>query len=383
MRKTSLSIILPLLLLAIFIPAVAKAFEIKSGDVINIKASEVVDGNLYIGGSMVTVDANINGDVFCAGQTININGNVAGDIICAGETINVNGEVGGNVRIAGQHLSINNKVARNVNILGNNLNIGSNADIGWDLMAFGANISMAGKVGSYLHGGGANLFVSGEVGKDIKFDVDKNLTITDGAIINGNVNYSSTCCDASIADGAVKGEVVRREAGYTTKPKVSFYKLVIGWGIARGIAMLSAILIGLVFILVSRKQSMELTELMSKKFWTAIGIGAIILFLVPIASIILLITVIGIPLAIICLLGWIIFILISKVFVGLMVGQWIMDKWFKANRNKKFYLFWSLVVGVIVCWILFSLPFIGWVLTLIAMLWGIGGIVLAKKKTIS
>ena len=84
-RKTRILNLLTLFVLALFIlvPA-ASAYDGRGGENVVIGKDEVIDDDLFVGGSTVTVDGTVNGDLITAGQTVTINGKVTGNVIAAG-----------------------------------------------------------------------------------------------------------------------------------------------------------------------------------------------------------------------------------------------------------------------------------------------------------
>jgi hypothetical protein len=104
-------------------------------------------------------------------------------------------------------------------------------------------------------------------------------------------------------------------------------------------------------------------------------LGVLVLFGVPIAAIIVCVTVIGLLVGISTLLLWIVVLMASQIVVGTIVGQWIMGR---AGE------FWPLVarmaVGVILVRVVTSVPFIGGWAKFVVILWGMGAISLALYR---
>jgi len=377
MTKTRILIIFAFVLF-LALPLTAKAFEIKSGNTIYVAEEEIIKGNLYAGGNIITVDGTIEGDVICGGQTININGTVEGDVICGGQTININGTVNGNIRVAGNSINLNGRVARNAMAFGQQINLGNKADVGWSLLIAGQKGEIRGKIGNDLYGGASEITIAGEVGNDVRLKLDnskdKSLIITSGASIGGDVTYTSKN-DASIADDTlIAGEVVHN------LPKVKNYRkgILKGWAAGKIYSIFASLAIGLVLISLWRKQTLELTDKMLKKIGPSIGWGVIAMFLTPIISIILCFTIIGIPLAIILMAIWLIVMVIGKILVGILVGRSILSKLWPKKKDS---LIWAMIIGIIIVKIIFSIPFVGWILALIAIWWGLGGIWLQFRKS--
>jgi len=52
----------------------------------------------------------------------------------------------------------------------------------------------------------------------------------------------------------------------------------------------------------------------------------------------------------------------------------------KIWHKKKDSLIWAMIVGVVIMWFIFCIPIIGWILALVAIWWGLGGIWLHFKN---
>ena len=117
---------------------------------------------------------------------------------------------------------------------------------------------------------------------------------------------------------------------------------------------------------------------MLKNTGPAIGWGAVLMFLTPIVALLLFITLIGIPLSIIILALWFIALYLSKIIIGILVGRGILEK-LLPKKNKS--LIWAMIIGVIIVWMITSLPLIGWLFCLTAIWWALGGMWLYYKKS--
>lgn len=377
MTKTRLLLIACFAFLLI-VPLTAKAFDIKTGDSIYVAKDQTIEGNLYAAGASITVDGTVTGDVICAGQSVNINGTVEGDVICvAAQAVNINGAVNGSVRAAGNSININGQVARNVMAFGAAVSLGREASVGWDMLIGAATGEIRGKVGRDLYGGASAVTIAGEVGKDVRLKMDSQkpdksgLTIIDEAKIGGNVVYTDKN-EALIAGNAViAGEITRNQ------PKLAKEKTVMAWAWGRLYSIFSALVIGLVLISLWGKQIKKLTDNMLDKIGTSIGWGAVIMFLTPIIAILLLITFIGIPLAFLLIGVWLIALFISKILVGILIGRSLLEKFWTKKKDS---LIWAMIIGIVIAWIIFSTPVIGWLLSLVALWWGLGGIWLYFKS---
>ncbi len=359
-----------LFLALVFLPiGAAKAMDTKTGDSIYIAKDEIVSGNLYAAGNTITVDGNINGDLIAAAQTININGRIEGDIIVAAQNININGEVGGNVRVAGTAITLNNSVARNVTIFGANVVLGNNSNVGWDVFAMGSVLEARGNINGGLSGNAGKALISGKIGKDINLTLGKNnanesLIIAPETIIGGNLIYTAKN-PAQISDKINIGGKIEQKI-----PQTKDVNWLAVWSLAKTYSIFSTLVVGLVLIFLGKKAIPKTINKIKEKSFHALVPGLIIMFILPPLALLLAFTLIGIPLALIVLIWWFIALYVSKIFTAVFVGQLIFKKLIKKDDEQ---LIWSLIIGVFVCWLLFAIPFVGWIISLIAIWLGLGG----------
>ena len=117
-----------------------------------------------------------------------------------------------------------------------------------------------------------------------------------------------------------------------------------------------------------------------KKPWPAVGWGTLVLLATMPLAILLLFTVVGIPLALLLVLLWLLAILFAKFFVGFTVGNAVL-KWLK--RSDKKYVpkaYWALVLGLILYYLLRLVPFIGIFVRLATTIVGIGIMLTLYKR---
>ena len=366
--------------LLLILPSTVLAFSVNTNNTVFIGENDVIEGNLYAAGQSITVDGHVKGDIFCAGRTVIVNGLVDGDVICVAEAIVINGEVGGSVRVAGNAVSINSNVARNVQAVGASVTLSSEANVGWDMFLAGVFGEIHGKVNGDLHGVVEQLIINGEIGKDVRVRLCKEchdtktmpLVVNKDAVIHGNLYYTSSKA-GSIKEGAtINGETGFSFSDKKHKKHTAFAS---AWEIL--FSVFSSLLIGLVLISFWRKEIKDLTNKMLAKKGASIGWGAIVMFLTPIIALILLFTLIGIPLAAILIGVWLIAICISKILVGILIGRSMLEKFYQSKKDS---LIIAMIIGVTILCLLSTIPFIGWIICLTAIWWGLGGIYFHFKK---
>jgi hypothetical protein len=134
-------------------PAAAK---LRTGDRITISGDETVPHDLYVVGGEVRHDGRVEGDLVVSGGQIDVDGPVTGDLLVAGGTVRVNGPVGGAVRIAGGQATLTGDVGKDVAFAGGSLAIAPTARVGGDLLLGAGQAAVAGTVaGDVLGSAGA------------------------------------------------------------------------------------------------------------------------------------------------------------------------------------------------------------------------------------
>lgn len=380
MKKTSQIFLLSLALFLISSQA-TKAFETKSAENVSLKKEDVINGSLYAAGNTITIDGNIKGDLFCAAETLTINGKIDGDVVCAASTIIFNGQAEGSTRLAGQTINVNGQIRHNLQALAETTNLSEKATVGWEMFILSDNAKVDGTVSGDLHGALNSIIINGQIGKDVKLrlgnekGINPPLVVSEKAKIQGNLFYVSKTPGDISPLAQVKGQVSYSPPNKNTNDN-SFFT--IAW--KELIAIFSAFIIGLVLISLWREPIISITDNMTTNKGLAISAGAIVLFLTPIISVILIFTIIGLPLALIILCLWIIALYISKIICGILIGRLFLKK---INKTESSSLIWAMISGITLLYVLMALPFIDWLVSLLAIIWGLGGLYFYIKKGIT
>ena len=103
--------------------------------------------------------------------------------------------------------------------------------------------------------------------------------------------------------------------------------------------------------------------------------GFLFLISVPIIVVLLAVTLVGIPLAILLFVAFIFMLLFAKIFTAVAFGSWVLQK-FGQKQNPYF----SLTVGLLLLSVLKLIPFLGMVLSLVITLFGLGAYAISKRN---
>jgi hypothetical protein len=359
------------ILSALTFVGVTNAQSFKTGNTITVAANEVVDGMLFAGGNAVDIAGTVNGDVYCAGQSISISGVIQGDVFCAGQTITISGQVDGSVRLAGQNVTLSGTIGNSATIASQNLSIESKSTINRDLLGASQNITINGTIQRDILIGSENLAINGDIKRNVGGEI-KTITVGSTGNVGGNVEYTGTS-DPIINDGGkIVGTVKRTEptkeeqaAGETSASSIisSF-----------AFSLLTMLAIGFILVALFRHILDDASSSTIQKPGKAALVGFLTSISLPILIIILFISMIGVPIAIITILIWIAILMICGPFVGYMLGQVILKNT-KYNQPA-----WAILLGILVLNVLYIIPILGFITLLAVGVFGTGMILIQGKR---
>lgn len=198
-------------------------------------------------------------------------------------------------------------------------------------------------------------------------------------MINGNLKYDSA--QESIANNTpqVSGVVEFTKISTSeTVPKMdlglSFGKL-FAFGSIVSIMKLFCWLVGAAFIMwLFRKQANLVVTQGSQNFGWELLRGLVMFIVIPIVTLLLLFTVVGIFVGSILGISFALMIMLAKVLGGLILGVLVFALFDKEKSKKvKFELTWaSALAGVTLFWLVGLIPFIGWLVRLVFILAALG-----------
>jgi len=359
-----------LLFFSILLPPLIQGIELKGGENMVIPESTLIQDDYFVSGNNIKFSGKVEGDFVSASQTLTSKGTVGGNLMSAGRDLDITGEVGGSFWGAAQNISFNGRLKRNFLGFAQSINLKEGSEVGGDVIAFCGELKVSGKIDKGLRGGVGSLVISGIVNGDVNVKADE-ISIMPDAKINGNLHYKSKK-EARIEKGAqIIGET--KWTKITPKKKKGLTPGKFFW---QFLFLCASFLTGLFMLLVAGKQLKAAKEAVFKDFLKNLGLGFVFVICVPIAIVILLFTVIGIPISIIVLFAYLVLFYIAKIFVGYALGEKVLQL-FKTNGIPAPVL--SLLVGLVILYILFLIPYFHWIFCLLALFVGFGCVFQAKK----
>lgn len=315
------SIIILSFILILFLPSNVAALKMVSGD--QVRVDSPLEDDIFATGGTIDINAPVDG-VVIAGGNININAPVNGDVFVAGGQISVNSDVKGKIVAAGGNIDIKGN-SKNVVIAGGNINIHSTAVIGRDAVISGGNVNNAGRVNG-------NLTVRAE---------------------NFQNTGSSGSVDFIKSEGAQSQRII---------------------GIFRILITLGFLILGIIFLKLFPVQFLKVEEEIRKSSLLKAAAGFVLIIVSAVVIMLVAVTVIGLPIAAILAMLFIIALMLSTIFVSFSAGKKILG----LLKLKAGYT-WIFVAGFIILNLLFGIPYVGGLIQIVAISLGFGAVYYALR----
>lgn len=363
--KLLLGVIAAVGILSIALSSSVGAQTFRSGTNTSVGSAEVIDGTLFVSGRTVEVAAEVNGDLYCGGLNITITGKVNGDVICAGQTVQITGEVDGDIRIAGQTVTLQGRVTGSATILAQSFILDSKGEIGRDVVLGSSDATLNGTIGRDIVLGGEAVVVSGTVGRNVTGSAT-TLSIEKSAKITGKIDYTSKNQIQKDDQATVGGTITWHQSDANDRSKRgAALGFNVGWLLYCLIAML---LLTLVLLGLFPRLFRIFSDRALANPFKPLLVGLTASIVVPIIVIILLITAVGVPLALFLGVAWLLILLASGPVSGFYIGRQVLPK----SQN----LFGVGLAGSSLLLLLYFVPFVGFIAMLLGLWLGSGVIVL-------
>ena len=357
--------------LLVLLPLAASAAQFRADEQTSLGSGETIQGNLYMAGGNVSSAGTVRGDLVTAGGNLIVSGPIANDLLIAGGSVTVTGDIGGDARVAGGNITVQGKVAGDVIVGGGQVNI-AGAGVGGDVLIGGGSIVITAPVNGNIKIGGGQVTIDAPIKGNVEIKAEK-VTLGSQAVITGNFTYTAS-------------EQAKTEAGAVVQGKTTFtkYERAEASGAAIAAFFTLALLVKFLMILVGAfaflwifpRYMRELVTDFATDPVSNLGRGFITFIVMPIASILLFITIIGLPLGMLGFLGFIAFVifaaLVSPIVVGALIHKWI---WKPAGYEVNWK---TALLGVVVYFLIGLVPFIGGLVKFFVILIVLG--VAAKMK---
>lgn len=329
--------------------------DVAVAEVVLVREGDVVDEDLYAAAAEVVVEGDVQGDLLVLARQLRVTGTVQGDILGTVGGAVIGGEVGGSVRLAAGEIVADGTIADDLAALGGSVEL--EGEVGRDVLGMGGSLSLRGSVERALRGNFRSIRLDGRVGGDVEVAVE-DLRVGPSAVVAGKLAYRPGG-PASISGAAeIGGELIER-GGNPVNIRVRAAQFLV-----RMLGFLAFVVTGLALLLISTRAAAAAVEAAVLHPWRSGLLGFAGLALSPVLAVLLALTVVGLPIALLLLSIWAFGLFAGPVPAVAALGQRLL----RGRRG----LFGGFVLGAPVWGALLLVPYAGPLVYLVFLVWGMG-----------
>jgi cytoskeletal protein CcmA (bactofilin family) len=320
----------------------------------HLAPGQAVEGDAFVAGGQVALQAAVNGDAVLSGATVTVSAPVGDDLYATGGSVLLASAVNGNARFAGADVEVSRagSVAGKATIAARHALV--TGRVGRQLVIFADTARIDGHVA-----GNASVVARRlELGPDAR--IDGKLTyrgpheavVEAGAIVAGGTNH----IDFDIGGGFSPFSTA---AAWIVAIACTFGLFLLGWASIVAAPLVTA----------------RVSMLARARQFASLGIGLLVILLLPLVAAVLAMTVIGIPIAIVMFLAWPMLLVFGYLTGVMSVTDAICGatpRRLPGSGLRVFVLFLGLVGMLAFC----AVPIIGWVLGMLLTVAGTGSLAL-------
>jgi hypothetical protein len=326
-------------------------------------------------GGEVNLTDEVAGDGFLAGGRVNTAAEVKGDLIALGGEVSIGGGVGDDLYAAGGQVQVDAIVTGNARVAGGDVTVGPATVIAGALSATGGRVRFEGNAHQYLHASGGSVYLDGVVQGDAEVEAEEitigpNTRIT-GKLVARSPREPEIPAGAQITGGveynqAEVGHVISADDAGTDSVKD---------GVGSFFWMLGVFVAGALFMLAFPAYSARAAKWIGQEPLRSLGLGFVILVSLPVLTVLLLFTIVGIPLALIVFMLYLLLLFLGWVTAAMFVGQKLLGFLRSDAPETTARRLLALLAAVLVLWLVGFVPILGFWVKFAALLLGIGALV--------
>jgi cytoskeletal protein CcmA (bactofilin family) len=308
----------------------------------------VVEGDLVVAVERLTIRGRVTGNVFVFAEEIEVSGAIGGALVAIAEEVRVDGEVGGNLYGAVREITLESAGRARIDATLASENAVLEGEVARDVACFCETLELRGSVGRHVEARAEHLAILG--GSRVGGDVDAFLP--EGEAVN--------VAEGASVGGEVRTSVIERRHGYLEHwQRPGFYVFFV-------IQFAAGLVFGmLLYTLVPRLFQAEVRT--AGEFFRTAGWGFLALVASPVAILLLALTLVGIPVAVLGLFALLTVLYAADILVGALIGRALLRP---EERPAAFGR--ALLVGYGMVLLGHAIPFLGIAVGVVSALLGLG-----------
>jgi hypothetical protein len=278
-------------------------------------------------------------------------GTVTKDVNVSGGTVIVTGKIGDDLRVMGGNVTLDGSVGGEIVGAGGNINLMAGVQIA-------KGVSLA----------GGQVGINGSIGGDLKLASD-NIVFGEGTKVGGNFDYyaqkETDLSKVKVAGATSFHQQQTKKPAYGKKaPWLAFFTF---WWV---IGVAGAIVLAYLLFYLWPKDSKEMIDRAFVSPGREIVRGFVLLFIIPIAAIICLVSLIGFPLGVFVGFAYAALTMLAAAVSGLLAAAMLAKFVFRKKETELNW--WLIALGLFILALIKLIPFVGWIFAFLVYLVALG-----------
>lgn len=368
---------LAFIVFAVLLAAWATTGAMRAADVVTqpsvlLPENGVVDGDLYVAAGSVRLNGRVRGDLTVAGGVVNVVGPVDGAVSVAAARAEIRGRVARSVKVAGGIVAVYGRVEGDVVVAGGTLRLVEGSSVGGDVVGLGGAITVV--AGSVVDGdlvaAASAVTVEGRIGGDVLLRSPR-IEVAPTAAIGGRFALRGDP-DPAISPRAQLAQPMTELPPLALPPVLA--ALLWRDGAAPRLAALLGF--GAVAVALWPRRGVAVADSLRRDRLGAAAAGIAGVVFGPIVAVLLAITVVGLPFALVGALALLGAMYASQAVVGLALGRLLLGVGHGERRRGRNLA--ALMVGVTILSAVRLAPWepVAWLATAVITFLGVGALVM-------
>jgi hypothetical protein len=360
-------------------------------------------GGLIFGGD-TTVTTPIAGDSIIVGGHIEVLAEIGGNLVATGGEVDIRKSIGKDLVAAGGTVTLAAPVLGNARAYASSVEITSDAKVGGNADFAGDHVRISGPIDGRLKAAGDDIEIDTTVNGDVDVIAD-HIALGPNAHVNGRLRYTTSSelqrdpaaqvngavertlrgsggphnwrrwsRDSSISDDSFGNWPIAGWQNSIREWKDSYAHRGLGW--LGGTCIVIALLIGALLPGLTR----GLGATVSSQWGWSVFLGLLVLVCTPILVTILVITIIGIPIALLVIAASFLLLFLGYIASGVALGDIALHQLAPARYNDAASRILAAVLAMAIVIAAARAPVVGGLVSIVAMLTGCGALLMQMRR---
>jgi hypothetical protein len=332
----------------------------------------------FFSGGSLNVSHPVDGDLIAAGGNLDVEAPVGGDALVVGGNLRFGSEVGQSIYALGGQVKVDAKVGRNVRVAGGQVDIGPNAQVAGNLTTAGGQVNVNGRVIGYVQVAGGRVVIDAPVGGDV-VAASGQVELGPNARIAGKLRYRSPDDLKRDPAAQVAGGVERLALSPGQESRWRGHRRFLVGG-ASMLWTLGMMVLATVLLVAFPGFYDRVTRTLRARPGMSVLSGLVLLACAPLAALILLISIIGVPLALISLALYLAALPVGYASGGIALGNWALGRFRPDQATLPGWRIGAALLALFSMALLRWIPGVGALVGFGALLAGLGALLLQLQR---